>query len=131
MVKSAGTLTAVQSLSIWKLPSSFFRIFPGIFPLCSMDEPLSTFLPFLACISNAKSLPTKKADRSLLFPNFPDELYDCLKNRSSTLSCVLVKTYCKQSGPKPVLIDSGCVRGIAHLQHLPSCNRETFLSRRI
>ena len=82
-------------------------------------------------LCSIRQCPQKKQTEVCFLLTMRSTTYPCLKNRSSTLSCVLDKTYCRQSGPKPVLIDSGCVSGNEQRKHFPSCNNDTFLSRRI
>ena len=135
MLESAGTLTTVCIGFHLETLFSFFLFFPRF----SVDFFQMLYgrtvvnVPTHACmyLKYFSICPQKKQTEVCFLLTMRSTTYPCLKNRSSTLSCVLDKTYCRQSGPKPVLIDSGCVSGNEHRKHFPSCNNDTFLSRRI
>ena len=58
----------------------------------------------------------KRLKVRLLKKSYYDKIFDNKASLLSTLDRVL-----KQVGPNPVSIESGVVKGLPHLPHLPSC----------
>ena len=135
MLESAGTLTTVCIGFHLETLFSFFPFFPGFsgdfFQMLYGRTVVN--VPTHACmyLKYFSICPQKKQTEVCFLLTMRSTTYSCLKNRSSILIWVCASTVCKQSGPKPVLIDSGWVKGSEHLQQRPSCNSDTFLSRRI